>query len=431
LGSTDLTASAIYAATNAASSASYLNTAQATVAAGTAVYAYDNESNTNAIVVDTLISIENATGTALADYIVGSDGNNVLVGGDGIDVLSGGAGNDFLKADSSGEDDVDQIIGGTGDDTYQFTDAGESDIWVESATGGTDTIYVAADLSLAGLAVGTTVANATANASLAKFEKLALGAGVDVVFNSAQVTGLTLEVSETAAGTSSVTVNASATTSAIDLSGFTFNPTTYVDSTGTSVALSALTSGTDLIYINGGTGVNAIKGTSYGDVITAGTGLDTIDITQGGADTIVTGSTAASADTITGFTKANDILDLSAPLAAATLTIGTQVVFTSTKATNIDAVTAAADTDAEVYYIKNTAGATGEMSLTEIETAITAGSAATGQATILIDNGTDTLVYFDLAAQTDAGSGAGMILVATLVGITGATALATGDLISS
>lgn len=430
LGSTDLTASAIYAATVAASSASYLNTAQASVAAGTATYAYDNESSTNAIVVDTLTNIENATGTALADYIVGSDGTNVLVGGDGIDVLSGGAGNDYLVADASGQNNIDQIIGGTGDDTYEWTDASEADIWVETATGGTDTIYVASDLSLAGLSVGTTVAGAAANGSLVRFEKLALGAGVDVVFNSAQVTGLTLEVSEAAAGTSSVTVNASAATSAIDLSGFTFNPTTYVDSTGTSVALSALTSGTDLIIINGGTGVNAIKGTSYADVITAGDGLDTIDITQGGADKIVLGTLAADADTITGFTKANDVLDLSAALGVATLTIGTQVAFTGTKVTNIAAVTTAANTDAEVYYIKNTAGVTGEMSLTEIETAITAGSAATGQATILIDNGTDTLVYFDLAAQTDAGSGAGLILVATLVGITGATALATGDLIS-
>jgi hypothetical protein len=70
------------------------------------------------------------------------------------------------------------------------------------------------------------------------------------------------------------------------------------------------------------------------------------------------------------------------------------------------------------------------MSLTEIETAITAGGAATGEAVIVIDNGTDTLVYFDLAAQTDAGAGAGLILVATLIGITGATSIATGDFIS-
>jgi hypothetical protein len=67
---------------------------------------------------------------------------------------------------------------------------------------------------------------------------------------------------------------------------------------------------------------------------------------------------------------------------------------------------------------------------TQIETAITAGSAATGQVTVIIDNGTDTLVFTDAAVETDAGSGAGLILQVTLVGVTGATAAATGDLIS-
>jgi len=111
------------------------------------------------------------------------------------------------------------------------------------------------------------------------------------------------------------------------------------------------------------------------------------------------------------------------------LTIGIQVAYTATKATNIAAVTMAANTDTEVYYIANTAGG-GVMTLTEIETAITAGSAATGQATIIIDNGTSTFIYTDQDANADAGAGAGLILQATLIGITGATALATGDLIS-
>jgi hypothetical protein len=148
-------------------------------------------------------------------------------------------------------------------------------------------------------------------------------------------------------------------------------------------------------------------------------------------DNVVLGALAANADTISGFTTAEDTLDLSAALAAATLTIGTQVAFdTTAKATTIAAIDTAADTDAPVYYIKNTAGHAQVLTLTEIETAITAGSAATGEMVLLLDNGTDTLVYFDAAAETDARSGAGLILVGTLSGITGATALATGDLIS-
>ena len=137
----------------------------------------------------------------------------------------------------------------------------------------------------------------------------------------------------------------------------------------------------------------------------------------------------AAPHSISGFVKAGDVLNLSAALGVATLTIGSQVAYTSTNATNIAAVTTAANTDAPVYYIANTAGVAGVMLLTEIETAIEQGSAATGEAVILIDNGTDTLVYFDAAAETDS-AGAGLILVATLVGVTGATGLATGDLIS-
>jgi hypothetical protein len=111
------------------------------------------------------------------------------------------------------------------------------------------------------------------------------------------------------------------------------------------------------------------------------------------------------------------------------LTIGSQIAFdTTAKATTIASITSAAGTDAEVYYIKNTAAHAQVLSLAEIETAIEAGS-ATGQVTVLIDTGTNTAIYVDQAAQTDA-SGAGLILVGTLYGITGTTALATGDLIS-
>lgn len=45
------------------------------------------------MVRDTLTSIENVTGSALNDYIVGSDSDNVITGGAGAaDVLTGGFG---------------------------------------------------------------------------------------------------------------------------------------------------------------------------------------------------------------------------------------------------------------------------------------------------------------------------------------------------
>lgn len=55
-----------------------LTTAQATGGAGT----------------DTLVNIENVTGSAYADTLIGNAGDNVFVGGAGRDVMTGGGGND-------------------------------------------------------------------------------------------------------------------------------------------------------------------------------------------------------------------------------------------------------------------------------------------------------------------------------------------------
>ena len=85
-----------------------LTGAQTSVASNTATYLYSAESNTNASVIDTLISIENATGTELADYIVGSTADNTITGGDGTDTVTGGTGADtfsFIAAEA-GDGDV-------------------------------------------------------------------------------------------------------------------------------------------------------------------------------------------------------------------------------------------------------------------------------------------------------------------------------------
>jgi S-layer protein len=180
--------------------------------------------------------------------------------------------------------------------------------------------------------------------------------------------------------------------------------------------------GTDTLV--GDAGADTITGGEGADTITGGTGLDTINLTEttSAVDNVIliatATATAAGADTITGFTKGKDTLTVDGT--AVTATIGTQFV------ASVATITAAADTDAPVYYFNNAAAG---LTLTQIETAVTAGANATGETFFLIDNGTSTLVYFDAASQTDAGAGAGMILLATLVGITGTTAMATGDLL--
>ena len=195
-----------------------------------------------------------------------------------------------------------------------------------------------------------------------------------------------------------------------------------------------ITGGLGADTITGGDGADRLTGGEGADTITGGDGADQIDLTEVivAADTVKLGSIAASADTITSCATGSDKIDLSQALSAATLTIDAQIEYSTVKATNIAAVTLAADTDAPVYYIANTAGGSGVMTLAEIEAAIVAGSAATGEAVILIDDGASTRIYVDLQAESSpaAGVGTGLTLVGTLSGITGVSALATGDLIS-
>lgn len=74
---------------------------------------------------DTLVRVENVTGT---------DFHDVLVGNAAVNTLSGGAGNDLLD----GGEGADLLIGGSGDDRYVVDDAG--DRVVEDVAAGTDTV---------------------------------------------------------------------------------------------------------------------------------------------------------------------------------------------------------------------------------------------------------------------------------------------------
>lgn len=69
--------------------------------------------------IDTLISIENVTGSAFDDLLIGDPGANVLDGGAGIDLLDGGEGNDTLI----GGPGNDTLIGGDGTDTVSYASA--------------------------------------------------------------------------------------------------------------------------------------------------------------------------------------------------------------------------------------------------------------------------------------------------------------------
>ena len=115
--------------------------------AGGAVTVDLNESgsqDTGAGGSDTLVDIENVTGSSSSDTLTGDGNDNVLVGGRGHDTLDGGGGDDTL----SGGDHNDTLTGGAGDDTLDggsgndTLSGGEGDDTIIGGSG-TDTVSYA------------------------------------------------------------------------------------------------------------------------------------------------------------------------------------------------------------------------------------------------------------------------------------------------
>lgn len=102
--------------------------------------------------IDTLIGIENLTGGAFNDVLVGQGGDNVLTGGAGADYLIGLAGNDTLDG---GTGAANSLQGGLGDDLYIVRASGDS--LIEFAGEGIDTVQT----TLAVFRLGTHFENLT------------------------------------------------------------------------------------------------------------------------------------------------------------------------------------------------------------------------------------------------------------------------------
>jgi Ca2+-binding RTX toxin-like protein len=83
---------------------------------------------------DSFVSIENLTGSAFNDVMVGNGAANTLIGGLGLDVLMGGGGDDVLMG---GQIAANQLHGGLGNDWFVL-DA--PDTVIEYAGEGVDTV---------------------------------------------------------------------------------------------------------------------------------------------------------------------------------------------------------------------------------------------------------------------------------------------------
>jgi len=295
----------------------------------------------------------NGTGNALANTITGNSGSNVLNGGGGADTLVGGGGND----------------------TY-VTDGG--DTITEGASAGTDTVQSSVTYTLGNnlenlTLTGTAAINGTGNAldnvltgnsannvltggagndtyiiqNTGDTVTEAASAGTDVVQSSvtytlgANVENLTLTGTGAINGTGNTLNNVLTGNSANNvLAGGTGNDTYVIQNTGDTVT-EAASAGTDLVQssvtytlganvenltltgsaaINGtgNTLANVITGNSGNNVLNGGTGADTL---SGGAGQDIFQFTttlgASNIDTISGYSVADDTIQLDRAVMAA------------------------------------------------------------------------------------------------------------------
>lgn len=211
---------------------------------------------------DTLISIENLTGTARQDRLVGSDGSNVLNGLAGNDELFGGLGDDRLEGGSgndvlNGGAGSDRMLGGIGDDIYYVDSSG--DIVIENPGEGTDTVR-------------STIASYT------------LTSDVNILY---------LDGSQALNGTGNASPNT-------------------MNGNGLSNQLLGL-DGDDKLYGNGGNdrleggaGDDFLKGHAGTDTYVGGTGADSFDW-----NTIAEAGKGSTRDVVLDFARGEDKIDLS------------------------------------------------------------------------------------------------------------------------
>jgi Ca2+-binding RTX toxin-like protein len=250
-------------------------------AAVTVNLAVGTAQNTGGAGTDTLIGIENLTGSNFNDTLVGNTGANAIDGGAGNDTMQGGAGNDTLVG-GAGNDTID---GGADNDTASYASATAA-VTVSLATtatqntGGAGTDRLSNIENLVGSAFNDTLTGSTGNNELdggAGNDTLQGGLGDDTI-----VGGAGIDTASYASATTAVTVDLSVT-GAQNTGGAGIDTLSGVENLIGSGLNDTLT---------GDAGNNALAGGSGNDTLQGGAGNDTID---GGAGTDTATYAAAAA----------------------------------------------------------------------------------------------------------------------------------------
>ena len=251
---------------------------------------------------DTLIAIENLTGSNYNDKLTGNAAANLLNGGAGNDTLDGGAGNDVLNGDAG----LDRMTGGEGADIYYIDNAG--DVVIESnataSIGGSDTVFSSLSAYTLGANVESGRLLATGVASLtgnSLNNTLYAGAGNNVLNG-----GTGVDTASYLYAGSAITASLAVTT-AQATGGSGADTLLAIENLTGSNYNDRLTGNTAANLLNGGGGNDILVGGMGKDVLTGGIGNDIFDFNA----LTETGLTSATWDIISDFTRGADKIDLS------------------------------------------------------------------------------------------------------------------------
>ena len=244
---------------------------------------------------DTLVFVENITGSAFADQLSGDAGDNVLLGGAGDDTLIGRAGSDTLDGGTG----ADSLQGGDGNDLYFVDNIADTLIEFDNlGLGGIDTVRSTISLALAAnienlTLLGSANIDATGNGKAnylignsganildgaAGNDTMEGGLGDDVYVTN---TASDIVIELAGAGVDTVRSTASRTLEA-NVENLTLLGTLAINATGNG-ANNVLTGNEAINILTGLDGDDTLLGGGGNDTLRGGAGADFLD-GQTGAD---------------------------------------------------------------------------------------------------------------------------------------------------